>query len=447
MGHQTMKPRHQVSRQAIELIKRFEGYRRGAAALPDGRWTIGYGHTKTARGGVEVSEKDAEALLIYDLLEVTKAVNDWTFTPLTQNQFDALVCFASNVGLENFRRSSVLRRVNEGAMLQAACALEMWRKAEFEGERIVVDALVRRRAAEKALFLTPTHGWVPAPSPVVRPRVDYDASAAQPKQRPLSLIVPLDGAEANAHEEPRSPTVSDEPEEPSPATTAAENLTARLHALVPEPSPQEGTAEADAGLDLPSPPAPSAPVDEPEPQAAPAPTLAEAIVPAFAPEVEPSPAFALTPPPVEPEAEEEAPAAFPAAPDPDARPLPFSEPMQAPSAFSLRPLAQSAAPSPRIEQDDAFTFDQGEAAAPAASHADFDLERAAPMKFELWPLVALLGGGLVCLGFAFVWALFAKPGTSFFGPWIIAWAAGLLGIGCIVGALYMLLERLGGSEE
>ena len=60
-----MKPRHQISRAAIDLIKRFEGYRAKAARLPDGRWTIGYGHTLTAREGAEVSEKDAEALLLY----------------------------------------------------------------------------------------------------------------------------------------------------------------------------------------------------------------------------------------------------------------------------------------------------------------------------------------------------------------------------------------------
>jgi GH24 family phage-related lysozyme (muramidase) len=63
-----MKPRHQISRAAIDLIKRFEGYRAKAARLADGRWTIGYGHTLTAREGAEVSERDAEALLLYDLI-------------------------------------------------------------------------------------------------------------------------------------------------------------------------------------------------------------------------------------------------------------------------------------------------------------------------------------------------------------------------------------------
>src|ERR1700712_5774562 len=117
-----MKPRHQVSRTAIELIERFEGYRRKAAQLPDGRWTIGYGHTLTARQGAEVSPDDAEALLLYDLIAVAFSVNEWTLTPLSQNQFDALCSFTFNIGLDSFRQSSVLKRINQGALLQAACA-------------------------------------------------------------------------------------------------------------------------------------------------------------------------------------------------------------------------------------------------------------------------------------------------------------------------------------
>ena len=115
-----MKPRYKVSRAGVDLIKSFEGYRRSAAQLADGRWTIGYGHTKTARKGAEVSEDDAGALLYYDLIEVAAAVNDLTFTPLTQNQFDALVSFASNVGVESFHKSMVLRRVNEGRIRRRA---------------------------------------------------------------------------------------------------------------------------------------------------------------------------------------------------------------------------------------------------------------------------------------------------------------------------------------
>ncbi len=235
-----MKPRHQVSRAAIELIKRFEGYRRKAAQLADGRWTIGYGHTLTAREGAEVSESDAEALLLYDMIAVSHAVNEWTYTPLIQNQFDALCAFAFNIGVENFRRSSALRRVNEGALLQAACAMEMWRKADFEGERIVIDALVRRRSAEKTLFLTPAAGWIPAPSPVLRPKVDYDAVNAVPRQAPTAVTTDLTGDKAVAK---RDETVTgpvaqpSAPFSPSLSEAAVGRVEAQLQTLVPEAPP------------------------------------------------------------------------------------------------------------------------------------------------------------------------------------------------------------------
>jgi lysozyme len=228
---------------AIDLIKRFEGYRRTAARLADGRWTIGYGHTKTAREGAEVSESDAEALLTYDLIAVAAAIEDAVFTPLTQNQVDALASFVFNVGVRNFQRSAVLRRINEGALLDAAFALEIWRKADFEGERIVVDALVRRRAAEKALFLKPQDGWVPAPTPVVEPRADHGLDIIGPGRGVAEVTTPLDGPLTPSHEA----------DDLSPPQRAAAALTERLRALAPEeaepPSEPEPFPEvADAPL-------------------------------------------------------------------------------------------------------------------------------------------------------------------------------------------------------
>ena len=252
-----MKPRHQVSRAAVDLIKRFEGYRQTSAQLPDGRWTIGYGHTLTARPGATVSEKDAEALLLYDLISVAHSVNEHTYTPLTQNQFDALVCFAFNIGIENFVRSGVLRRINEGSLLQAACAMEMWRKADFEGERIVIDALVRRRSAEKTLFLTPANGqWVPAPSPILRPKIDYDASNAIPKQTPATVSTRTDGDRIVAHREGDLPFSIVVPEEDRPTATeqSAAAVSARLEAILAEAEAPPSKAQPD--LSLPEPPAP-----------------------------------------------------------------------------------------------------------------------------------------------------------------------------------------------
>jgi len=231
-----MKPRYQASKTAVEMIKRFEGCRHRAARLPDGAWTIGYGHTRTAREGVEITDADADALLIYDIAAVVKVINEWVFSPLTQNQFDALVAFVFNIGSSNFRRSSVLRRLNEGAYLQAACAMEMWRTADFEGERIVIDALVRRRSAEMALFLQPQDGFVPVPSLIIVPRVDEQVASLAPTHI-AEVEAPLKGPLTEAYR-------TDEPM-PSAGREAAEAVAAHLASLVQEveePSVTEAAA-------------------------------------------------------------------------------------------------------------------------------------------------------------------------------------------------------------
>lgn len=251
-----MLSRHRVSRTAIELIKRFEGYRRKAAQLPDGRWTIGHGHTLTAREGAEVSPDDAEALLVYDLIGVQHAVNEALLAPLGRNQFDALVCFTFNIGTDAFRQSRVLKRINAGEMLQAAGEMAMWRKAEFEGEIIVVDALVRRRAAEAALFLTPEgDAWTAAPSPMVRPRWDDGVAGVVPAERPTTLT---EVEEAGRVALKRA--ALDGPAAPALAAKA-EATAAKLQALFPEPEPP--SPPAFTPLPPPEPPRPPPVADEP----------------------------------------------------------------------------------------------------------------------------------------------------------------------------------------
>ncbi|MGE5501532.1 MAG: lysozyme [Ignavibacteriales bacterium] len=243
-----MKPRHQVSRAAIDMIKRFEGYRRKAVQLPSGRWMLGHGHTLTAKEGAAVSPEDAEALLLYDLIEVAHTVNEHVLTPLTQNQFDALCSFVFNIGTGNFRESAVLLRLNEGAVLQAAALMELWRKADIGGERIVVDALVRRRAAEKTLFLTPAEGWVPVPSALLPPKLDHGAMEALGLEP--SNIAGIDDAIAGPIEE--APQLDG-----SASERAAAAVGARLQQIFPEP-------EAPAGPVLRLTPAPEFDLSEPQ---------------------------------------------------------------------------------------------------------------------------------------------------------------------------------------
>ena len=247
-----MRPRLAVSRSAVELIKSFEGFRPKAAQLDDGRWTIGYGHTLTAREGAEISEKDAEALLLYDLIQPAHAVNEHVFTPLNQNEFDALVSFVFNIGVRAFRGSPTLRRLNEGRPLEAALAMELWRKADFDGERIVIDALVRRRAAEKALFLKPPDGWTPAPTALLSPKLDYDAVGLVPLNSPVSTRANLLSERAVVE---RAALPNPDAPELGSVTDAASAAIERLEALLAEPFAERGPEAFDfVALSAPSTP-------------------------------------------------------------------------------------------------------------------------------------------------------------------------------------------------
>jgi len=442
-----MLSRHRVSRAAIELLKRFEGYRRHAAQLPDGRWTIGYGHTLTAREGADVSESDAEALLVYDLISVQHAVNENVYAPLSQNQFDALCSFAFNIGLDNFRRSQVLKRINAGAMVQAACAMELWRKADFEGERIVVDALVRRRAAEKALFLTPAgDDFAPAPSPVIRPVIDLDALDLVPLRRPVELETSFEGRQVSLRREAALEEVSPAarvPVEPAPEpvaamTAAAEAVTARLETIFPDPG-EEPPPAPEPAPEVVEPEAASEPEPEPEP--------AEdfELAPAGA-DVEDLPAD------VRPQADFAPP--ITTHPGPDLEPRPDLEP----EAFTAEAPAFEPEPEPLGDAGLDIPKTPADAADPAVSEVVAETQpyefiparrRPPPPPKEIsvvWDLLlALLG--LAFFGFGIFWGLSARPTGGFVTPLMVAWPAGLAGVGFVVVAVFRLLQRLGREVE
>lgn len=429
-----MLSRHRVSRAAIELIKRFEGYRRHAAQLPDGRWTIGYGHTLTAREGAEVSESDAEALLVYDLISVQHAVNENVYAPLSQNQFDALSSFAFNIGLDNFRRSQVLKRLNAGAAVQAACAMELWRKADFEGERIVVDTLVRRRASEKALFLTPPgDDFAPAPSPIIRPIIDLDALDLVPLRRPVELETSFEGDRVTVRREaaleeafPASlaaePTPEPTPESTPAVTAAAEAVSARLETIFPDPGEEpEPVVEAEVeGIFVEDDAGPPADV---RPQADFAPPITAQVEPDASTEPEFEPALDL----------EEAIVAD--------RPVFEPQPASILDAELDIPRAPGASDTP---QEPIFDQPEPQAFIPAR-------ERPAPRPKEVsvvWDLLLALFG-LAFFGFGIFWGLNvrAAPTGGLVTPLMVAWSAGLAGIGFVVVAVFHLLQRLGREAE
>lgn len=132
----------------IELIRHFEGCRLNAYLCPAGVWTIGYGHTANVKEGDRVDQEAAEAFLIEDLEKFEQAVTRLVEVPLTQQQFDALVSWTFNLGAGNLAESTLLRKLNNYQYAEVPEQMMRWVRAGGQ----VLDGLVRRRAAEAALF-------------------------------------------------------------------------------------------------------------------------------------------------------------------------------------------------------------------------------------------------------------------------------------------------------
>lgn len=151
-----------VNQDAIRLIKDFEGFRSTAyldkVANPP-VWTIGYGTTAAAgvgispRAGMVITEAQASEYLQRAADKFAAMIAPKITRPINANEFGAFVSLAYNIGPPAFGRSSALRKFNAGDKRGAADALLLWNQAGGK----VVTGLVRRRAAERALFLTPAH--------------------------------------------------------------------------------------------------------------------------------------------------------------------------------------------------------------------------------------------------------------------------------------------------
>jgi len=135
----------------VEMIKVSEGLRLEAyLPTPNDVWTIGYGHTKTAKQGMKITNKGAEALLLHDLEWVEDVIELHVDVALTQNQYDALCSFIYNLGGTNFASSTLLRKLNKGDYQGAADELPRWNKQKGK----VLRGLTIRRKEERDLFLS-----------------------------------------------------------------------------------------------------------------------------------------------------------------------------------------------------------------------------------------------------------------------------------------------------
>lgn len=142
------EPARRINEFGLALLKKHEGLRLNAYLCPARIWTIGYGHTAGVHEGDAISAQEAENLLRADLHVFENGVNQMLAVPVNDNQFSALVCFAFNVGLYAFSRSSLLNLLNRGWYAQVPAQLMRWTKAG--GKEL--GGLVRRRRDEAQLW-------------------------------------------------------------------------------------------------------------------------------------------------------------------------------------------------------------------------------------------------------------------------------------------------------
>ena len=135
----------------LRLIKEFEGLRLAKYLDAVGKWTIGSGHLILPNENYDqpISLDVANALLRADLKRTEEGVRNSVTVTINQNQFDALVSFAFNLGVGNLKSSTLLRLLNEGNIFAAADQFLRWNKA---GGR-ELPGLTRRRRAERDLFI------------------------------------------------------------------------------------------------------------------------------------------------------------------------------------------------------------------------------------------------------------------------------------------------------
>jgi lysozyme len=140
----------------IKLLHDFEGLKLQAYLCPAKVWTIGYGNTRYEDGrpvkeGDVITKERAEQLFLRILDVFERGVKSRVKKELNSNQFSALVSFAYNVGLGNFRNSTLLRMVNVNPSDPKIREQFMrWNKANGG----IMAGLIRRRKAEADLYFS-----------------------------------------------------------------------------------------------------------------------------------------------------------------------------------------------------------------------------------------------------------------------------------------------------
>ena len=139
---------------AIDLIKRYEGFRPQAYQDSVGVWTIGYGTTiingQPVKQGMTITQDQALQLVQQEVNKLWSKIESILKVKINDNQMNALVDFAYNLGYNALKTSTLMRLVNESKFDEAANQFPRW---VYAGGK-VLPGLVKRREAERQLFLS-----------------------------------------------------------------------------------------------------------------------------------------------------------------------------------------------------------------------------------------------------------------------------------------------------
>lgn len=156
-----------ISRNSLDLIKKWEGKKIKAYLDPVGIPTIGYGTIRYPSGkpvslGDEISDAEAEAFLKFDVDESVKHLDEpLKGIKLNQNQFDAIVSLSYNIGVGAFAGSTLLKNLKAKDIKGAAAEFDKWNKGTIKGKKKVLPGLTKRRKDERELFEKPGRGGTP----------------------------------------------------------------------------------------------------------------------------------------------------------------------------------------------------------------------------------------------------------------------------------------------
>lgn len=139
-----------INAKGIEIIKASESKHNTAYLCPASIPTIGWGHTKGVRLGDFASDNQCEKFLIEDLENAENFINKLGLK-INENQFSALVSFTFNVGVGNFSKSTLLKKVKANPNdLSISNEFTKWNR----GGGKVLNGLIIRRKKELDLYFT-----------------------------------------------------------------------------------------------------------------------------------------------------------------------------------------------------------------------------------------------------------------------------------------------------